>query len=161
MTPRPGSGAGRESATWLRLGRHYRAPLLLRQFPAEVPFGFLSKVLPTTEPVELTDDPRRRPWGIGDQHYDSAIGAVSHEGVAGVGMGRNPIMDDTPYVAEHDVIALRNRGKAIEKSERHGHRISDFNGRIPNEKSVRDRTPCRGADVTALASVRYQSDITI
>jgi hypothetical protein len=43
----------REAATWTRIGRGYRAPLLVRQFPPELPFGFLGRVLPTTEPVEL------------------------------------------------------------------------------------------------------------
>jgi hypothetical protein len=42
-----------EEASYLRLGRSYRAPLLVRQFPSEVPFGFLGRLLPTTEPVEL------------------------------------------------------------------------------------------------------------
>jgi hypothetical protein len=45
-----------EAATWLRSGRSYRAPLLVRQFPPEVPFGFLGRVLPTTESVELMID---------------------------------------------------------------------------------------------------------
>jgi hypothetical protein len=43
----------REAATWLQTGRGYRAPLLIRQFPPELPFGFLGRVLPTTEPIEL------------------------------------------------------------------------------------------------------------
>jgi len=47
------SGDAVEAATWLRVGRCYRAPLLLRQLPPEVPFGFLGRALPTTEPVEL------------------------------------------------------------------------------------------------------------
>jgi hypothetical protein len=50
-----------ETATWLRIGRRYRAPLLIRQFPAELPFGFLGRVLPTTEPVEFTAEVHRIP----------------------------------------------------------------------------------------------------
>jgi hypothetical protein len=42
-----------EGAGWERAGRHYRAPLLVRQFPSEVPFGFLGRVLPTSESVDL------------------------------------------------------------------------------------------------------------
>ncbi|HTW39990.1 MAG TPA: DUF87 domain-containing protein [Thermoplasmata archaeon] len=48
-----------ESATWLRRGRSFRAPLLLAQFPSEVPFGFLGRILPTTETVELTAELHR------------------------------------------------------------------------------------------------------
>jgi Helicase HerA, central domain len=42
-----------ESPTWARVGRRYLAPLLLRQFPPELPFGFLGRILTTTEPVEM------------------------------------------------------------------------------------------------------------
>lgn len=37
----------------LRIGTHYRAPLLVLQFPPEAPFGLLGRLLPTTEPLEL------------------------------------------------------------------------------------------------------------
>ncbi len=50
-----------EGATWLRAGTRYRAPLLVRQFPSEVPFGFLSRVIPTTEPLEMTVEAHRIP----------------------------------------------------------------------------------------------------
>jgi hypothetical protein len=43
-----------DSPTVQRRGRRYRAPLLLGELPPEVAFGFLGRVLPTTEPVELT-----------------------------------------------------------------------------------------------------------
>jgi hypothetical protein len=42
-----------EGPTILRTGRRFRAPLLVREFPPEVPFGFLGRVLPTTEALEL------------------------------------------------------------------------------------------------------------
>jgi hypothetical protein len=45
--------------TWIRSGRRYRAPLLVRQFPPEVPFGFLGRVLPTTEPLEVMIETHR------------------------------------------------------------------------------------------------------
>ena len=50
-----------EGTTWVRTGRHYRAPLLIRQFPSELPFGFLGRVLPTTEPNELWVEAHRIP----------------------------------------------------------------------------------------------------
>lgn len=53
MTAAGATDGSVEAATWLKTGRRYRAPLLVRQFPGEVPFGFLGRVLPTTEPIEL------------------------------------------------------------------------------------------------------------
>jgi len=43
-----------ETPTFWRVGRSYRAPLLVQQLPPEVPFGFLSRILPTNETLELT-----------------------------------------------------------------------------------------------------------
>jgi len=42
-----------EEPTLERVGARYRAPLLVRELPSEVPFGFLERILPTTEPVDL------------------------------------------------------------------------------------------------------------
>jgi hypothetical protein len=53
MTRRSPEAMRRESASIERIGRRHRAPLLVRQFPSEVPFGFLSRVLPTSASVEL------------------------------------------------------------------------------------------------------------
>lgn len=50
-----------ETPTWWRVGRSYRAPLVLRQFPPEVPFGFLSRILPTSETLELLVEAHRIP----------------------------------------------------------------------------------------------------
>ncbi|MGI0129849.1 MAG: VirB4 family type IV secretion system protein [Thermoplasmata archaeon] len=54
MTAENAAGGRLEAPTWLRVGRRYRAPLLIRQFPPELPFGCLGRLLPTTDPVELT-----------------------------------------------------------------------------------------------------------
>ncbi len=43
-----------EGVTFLRTGGRYRAPLLARQFPSEVAFGFLGRMLPTTETIEMS-----------------------------------------------------------------------------------------------------------
>lgn len=59
MTGSPRPRARLEGPSWERAGNRYRAPLLLRQFPSEVPFGFLGRVLPTTETVELTVEAHR------------------------------------------------------------------------------------------------------
>ncbi|MCI4347449.1 MAG: hypothetical protein L3J97_02375 [Thermoplasmata archaeon] len=47
---RPGSGEGK---SWLTRGVQVDAPVLVTGLPPAVPFGFLGKVLPTSEPVEL------------------------------------------------------------------------------------------------------------
>jgi hypothetical protein len=54
-------GEAVETATTDRVGQRYRAPLLVRELPPEVPFGFLGRVLPTTEPVDLLLELHRIP----------------------------------------------------------------------------------------------------
>ena len=50
----PRAGRRTEGVAYERVGRRYWAPLLVRRFPVEVPFGFLGRVLPTTETTELS-----------------------------------------------------------------------------------------------------------
>jgi len=57
----PGPGGSAEDPTTDRIGQRYRAPLLVRELPPEVAFGFLERVLPTTEPVEMTLELHRIP----------------------------------------------------------------------------------------------------
>ncbi|HTS33821.1 MAG TPA: DUF87 domain-containing protein [Thermoplasmata archaeon] len=52
-----------EGATIFRTGRVFRAPLLIRELPDEVPFGFLGRVLPTTETIDLSLELHRIPPG--------------------------------------------------------------------------------------------------
>lgn len=61
MTAPTLSGAPVEAPTWWRVGRSYRAPLLVREFPPEVPFGFLGRILPTSETLELSVEAHRIP----------------------------------------------------------------------------------------------------
>lgn len=53
MPGSPGPPALREGRTWLTRGPHVDAPVLVTDLPPAVPFGFLGRVLPTSEPVEL------------------------------------------------------------------------------------------------------------
>lgn len=48
-----------EGPGWMRRGRRYLAPLLIRRFPSEVPFGFLARLVPTTASVEVAFQARR------------------------------------------------------------------------------------------------------
>jgi len=50
---------GSETPTLWRVGRSYRAPLLVTQFPPEVSFGFLGRLLPTHETTELSVEAHR------------------------------------------------------------------------------------------------------
>jgi hypothetical protein len=61
MTIGPRAPRPVEAPTWWRVGRSYRAPLFVRQFPPEVPFGFLSRLLPTSETLELLVEAHRIP----------------------------------------------------------------------------------------------------
>lgn len=60
MAPRPGPRTA-EGSTWMRVGHRYLAPLLVRRFPPEVPFGFLGRVLPTHAEVDLYLEAHRIP----------------------------------------------------------------------------------------------------
>ncbi len=59
MTDSVPSSAPVEGPTFWRVGRSYRAPLLVQQFPPEVPFGFLGRILPTNETLELSVEAHR------------------------------------------------------------------------------------------------------
>lgn len=61
LTPSGRSRTEEEASTWLRTGLKYRGPALVHQFPPEVPFGFLGRVVPTTEDVELLVEAHRIP----------------------------------------------------------------------------------------------------
>ncbi len=52
-----------EGPGWRRAGRRYRCPLLVRQFPAELPFGFVGRVAPPSAPLELVVEAQRIPSG--------------------------------------------------------------------------------------------------
>jgi hypothetical protein len=52
--PRPLKAPGtREGRSWLTRGVQVDAPVLVTDLPPAVPFGFLGRVLPTSEPVEI------------------------------------------------------------------------------------------------------------
>jgi len=74
-----------ESATWARVGRRFRAPLLLLQFPPEVAFGFLGRVLPTHEPIELSIEAHRIPARQALDLLHGARSVANAELVAGGG----------------------------------------------------------------------------
>jgi len=87
VTPPP-DRAPVEGSSWLLLGRRYLAPLLVRQFPPEVPFGFLGRVLPTHAEVDLTLEAHRLP---ADRALAIAHGAktVAEAELASGGGGRS------------------------------------------------------------------------
>ncbi len=54
MRDTPGAPSGtREGRTWTSRGVRFDAPLVVAEFPPEVPFGFLGRLLPTSESGEL------------------------------------------------------------------------------------------------------------
>ena len=50
-----------EGASWTRLGQRYVCPLLVRQFPPEVAFGFLGRVAPPSSAIEVRIEAERLP----------------------------------------------------------------------------------------------------
>src|SRR5580658_6493529 len=61
VVTRPTAPVSVEEPSLDRIGLRYRAPLLLQALPPEVPFGFLERVLPTTESIDLRVELHRIP----------------------------------------------------------------------------------------------------
>ena len=59
MTEAGAAVSSPEAASWMRRGRRFLAPLLVRRFPPEVPFGFLGQIAPTSAAVEIQLQARR------------------------------------------------------------------------------------------------------
>jgi len=55
--------ASDEGAGWKRVGQRYSCPLLVRQYPSEVPFGFLGRVAPPSSRVDVVLEAERIPTG--------------------------------------------------------------------------------------------------
>ncbi|MGI0071564.1 MAG: VirB4 family type IV secretion system protein [Thermoplasmata archaeon] len=104
-----------EAATWLRLGRCYRAPLLVRQFPSEVPFGFLGRVLPTTEPVELSLELYRIPPPRALEILHGARAVAEAELASGDPGARTPELEAERETAESVGRAVARRTQELWK----------------------------------------------
>ncbi len=58
----PSSAPGpQEGAGWRRVGRQFACPLLVRQFPPELPFGFVGRAAPPSSRLELSLEVERIP----------------------------------------------------------------------------------------------------
>jgi len=74
-----------EGSTWARIGSRYLAPLLVRQFPPEVAFGFLGRVVPTDAEVDLVIEAYRVPANEALELVHRAKTAAETELAAGTG----------------------------------------------------------------------------
>jgi hypothetical protein len=83
MTPGAHAGTTAEGPTSMRLGRRYLAPLLVRRFPPEVPFGFLGRVLPPHADVDLRLEAHRIPPARALEIVHGARAVAEAELVAG------------------------------------------------------------------------------
>ncbi len=109
------SDGPREHATWWRGGRTYRAPLLLRQFPAELPFGFLGRLLPTTEPLDLTCELHRIPTERALEIVHGARTVAEAELSGGGGGTETPELEAERTAAEDVGRALARRTQELWK----------------------------------------------
>jgi len=72
-----------EGASWRRVGHRTSCPLLVRQFPSEVPFGFLGRVAPPSSSVDLMFEAERVPAGRALQIVQGARAVADAELVSG------------------------------------------------------------------------------
>jgi conjugal transfer ATP-binding protein TraC len=115
MTPGRTPPEPRESATWTCVGRRYYAPLLVAQFPPELPFGFVGRVLPTTEPVDLTVEayPIASHQALALLHGARAV--ASAELAAGTGGETTPELEVERAAAEEFGRAVARRTQELWK----------------------------------------------
>lgn len=104
-----------EAPTWWRVGRSYRAPLLLRQFPPEVPFGFLGRVLPTHETIELLVEAHRIPSAHALEMVHGARAVAAAELAAGGNGGRTAELEVERASAEDLGRAVARRTQELWK----------------------------------------------
>jgi len=86
VTPARAPPATEEGAGWRRAGRRFACPLLVRQFPPELPFGFLARVAPPSSPVDVLLEANRLPPGRALELVHGARSVADAElGVGGAG----------------------------------------------------------------------------
>jgi hypothetical protein len=78
-------GPSDEGRSWRRLGRRYACPLLVRRFPPELPFGFVSRAAPSSSTVELTVEAERIPEARALRMANGARAVAEAELLAGDG----------------------------------------------------------------------------
>ncbi len=115
MSPAAPTRSKDEGATWERVGRHYRAPLLVRQFPTEVPFGFLGRVLPSTEPVDLVLEAHRIPPARALALLEGARAVAAAELSAGGANGDTAELEAERESAEELGTAVARRAQELWK----------------------------------------------
>ena len=115
MTGRIPGTVPREASTWWRVGRSYRAPLLVRQFPPEVPFGFLGKILPTSETLELLVEAHRIPSVNALEIVQGARAVAEAELAAGGNGGRTAELEVERASAEELGHAVARRTQDLWK----------------------------------------------
>ncbi len=85
MTGRKAAAAVREGPSWRRIGVRYACPLLVRQFPGEVPFGFLGRAAPPSASVEIVLEAHRLPTASALQLVHGARSTAEAELASGAG----------------------------------------------------------------------------
>jgi uncharacterized protein DUF87 len=77
----------------MRVGRRYLGPLLVRQFPPELPFGFVGRVLPPTADAELFVEAHRIPHGRALEILHGARSVAEAELASGEGGSATPELE--------------------------------------------------------------------
>jgi hypothetical protein len=136
MTDRRPKDTSLESATWFRLGRSYRAPLLVAEFPPELPFGFLGRVLPTTDPLGLTAEIQRIEPARALELVHGARAIAEAELAHGSGGPRTAELESERDSAEQFGREIARRSQELWKL---GIRLVAFGSSRPQSEAVRTR----------------------
>ncbi len=110
--PSPSAGT-REGSTWLRRGRRFLAPLLVRALPPEVPFGFLARVAPSQAGVEMFVEAHRIPPAGALELVHRARAVTEAELAAGGGGSDTPELEVERAGAEELGRAIADRRQEL------------------------------------------------
>jgi hypothetical protein len=86
-----GSSREVEGSRWLRIGARFRSPLLIRELPREVAFGFLERLLPLTERIDFGLEFHRIPNDQAIEMVHNARAVAEAELARGAGAATAPM----------------------------------------------------------------------
>jgi hypothetical protein len=148
-----------EGSTWLRVGARYRAPLLVRQFPPEVPFAFLGRILPTTEPVDLSLEAHRLSPSEAVAVLHRARAVAEAELAAG---GEGPLRAELEGERDSAEVLGREVARRFQELWKVGIRFVAHDSTRPRVESVRARLEERLAAFGFRTRVpRYETDAAL
>ena len=113
MSTPPGRSSSDEGPGWRRVGQRYSCPLLVRQFPSEVPFGFVGRVAPPSCRVDVVVEAERIPAGRALELVHGARAVADAELLDGHSSTRTPELEVERRSADELGRAVASRAQEL------------------------------------------------